>query len=190
MEPQLTITGNLGSTPILSTRGEASHTEFSVAHTPRILRDGQWTDGTTTWIRVSCWRALARNAVLSLHQGDRVLVTGRLRSSEWTDTTTGEVRTRMVLEADALGPDLSRAVASPTRENGNRSNNTNGQTGPNSAGLVEGGSAGQAGGSSAGQAGVGTAGGKAAGSSGAGQTRDTDPAGEEANPFHEEVSAL
>lgn len=116
MEPILTITGNLGSQPHMATRGGMSHCEFSVAHTPRILRNGEWEDGATTWIRVACWRRQAQNVVLSLGKGDRVVVTGRLRTSEWTDQS-GEIRTRMVLEADAIGPDLSRVVAPVVRDN-------------------------------------------------------------------------
>lgn len=65
------------------------------------------------WYTVSSYRQLALNIVASVHKGDRVLVTGRLRIREWGD---GEKRGLNIdLDADALGHDLSWGKSAFTR---------------------------------------------------------------------------
>jgi single-stranded DNA-binding protein len=47
-------------------------------------RDGdRWVDGETSYFRCNAWRELAEHLAESLHKGDRVIVTGRLRSRTW-----------------------------------------------------------------------------------------------------------
>ena len=57
---------------------------FRLAHTPRVRRNGEWADAATTWITVTCFRALAENVTASIHKGQPVLVAGRLRTNVWT----------------------------------------------------------------------------------------------------------
>lgn len=76
-----------------------------------------WVNGESLYLSVSCWRRLAENAA-SLVKGDPVIVTGRLRTREWT-TDQGERRSVTELDAHALGPDLARCtvtVHKPRRE--------------------------------------------------------------------------
>jgi single-strand DNA-binding protein len=76
-----------------------------------------WMDGESLYLSVSCWRRLAENAA-SLVKGDPVIVRGKLRTREWT-TDQGERRSVVELEANAIGPDLSRCavtVRKPRRE--------------------------------------------------------------------------
>lgn len=68
-----------------------------------------WVDGDSLYLSVTCWRTLAENAA-SLVKGDPVIVTGRLRTREWT-TEQGERRSSVEMEASALGPDLARCMA-------------------------------------------------------------------------------
>lgn len=72
-----------------------------------------WTDGDSLFLSVSCWRSLAENAA-SLVKGDPVIVTGRLRTREWT-TDQGERKSKVELEASAIGPDLARCNATVRR---------------------------------------------------------------------------
>jgi single-strand DNA-binding protein len=58
---------------------------------------------------VQCWRSLAQNAFESLRIGQPVIVTGRLRTHEWTDDS-GEQHSRVILEAFSLGHDLNRGT--------------------------------------------------------------------------------
>jgi single-strand DNA-binding protein len=70
------------------------------------------------------WRGQAENLAESLGQGDRVMVTGRLRQRSW-ETPEGEKRSVTELEADEVGASLKWATAkverSSQRDNGERS---------------------------------------------------------------------
>jgi len=97
------------------TPGGAEVAWFRLASTPRRYdrASARWVDGDTSYVRVSCWRALARNVVVSLSKGDPVVVTGRLRVREWER----EDRRGIAVEVDAsaVGHDLSRGVSAFTR---------------------------------------------------------------------------
>jgi single-strand DNA-binding protein len=85
---------------------------FRLASTPRRWDKSQrgYVDGATNWITVQCWRSLAAHVRDSVRRGDPVIVVGRLKTEEWTKD---EVRnTRFVLEATAVGHDLTRGTSS------------------------------------------------------------------------------
>jgi single-strand DNA-binding protein len=75
---------------------------------------GEWQDGETSFYSVTCWRALANNAATCLHKGQPVIVAGKLRVNSWQDRA-GQQRTEVVVEADAIGFDLTRGVAQFSR---------------------------------------------------------------------------
>lgn len=111
-EPHITVTGHVGADP--RTRVLASGavvTDFRIASTPRVQdKDGAWSDGDTIWFGVSCWRALAENVAASLHKGDKVVVSGRLKVSTWK-TDLGEQRSGLEIISPVVGFDLSRGTA-------------------------------------------------------------------------------
>jgi len=111
---EITITGNLVNDPILRTVSTQVVAKFRIAHNHRYRdqQSGEWTDGGTTYIDVSCWRSLAENVGFSLGKGSAVIVTGRLRSKERTLEVAGssEKRTFYEIEATTVGPDLSRGA--------------------------------------------------------------------------------
>ncbi|MBD7994393.1 single-stranded DNA-binding protein [Arthrobacter sp. Sa2CUA1] len=83
-----------------------------------------WVDGQTNWYSVSMFRQLATNAAVSIHKGDRVIVTGRLRVRQWM-TEGGRSGTSVDIDADSVGHDLmwgtanfrrSISVAAPLRD--------------------------------------------------------------------------
>jgi len=83
-----------------------------VSWTPR-RRDsatGEWVDGNRSFINVICWRQLAENGYTCVRRGDAVVVKGRLDVRTYTGRD-GQRRTAVDVEASALGPDLSRGVA-------------------------------------------------------------------------------
>ncbi len=104
MDAHIHLTGNVGgdveyrnkSVPVAS---------FRLACTPRIKKAGDWIDGATTWLTVTCFRGLATNAAGSLRRGDPVVVTGRLRTNTWHKD--GVDHERLVLEATSVGHDLT-----------------------------------------------------------------------------------
>lgn len=112
MDAIITLTGNLGADPRIRTVGpdQTPVTEFNIAHTPRVRRGEEWKDGTTTWYRITCWRRLAENVVGSLRRGDGIIVTGRLRPTEWIDKN-GVIQRTEEVDAITVGPDLSRGRA-------------------------------------------------------------------------------
>jgi len=70
---------------------------------------GQWVDGASLRVRVTCWRRLGENVSVSVQLGDPVVVHGRLYSRDWVDDQ-GVRRTSYELDAIAVGHDLSRGV--------------------------------------------------------------------------------
>ena len=111
----VTVVGWAASTPREIVGDGVPYTSFRVATTPRWFdnRQGAWTDGRTEWITVKAFRDVAFNVAASIRKGDPVLVQGRLRTEEWA----GEngPRTTLVLDAHALGHDLTRGRTSFAR---------------------------------------------------------------------------
>ena len=75
---------------------------------------GEWVDGESLRIRVTCWRRLAEHVCSSLYAGDPVVVHGRIATRDWKNEE-GEARIAYTLEAVAVGHDLSRGTATFTR---------------------------------------------------------------------------
>jgi single-strand DNA-binding protein len=87
--------------------------QMRVAWTPR-KRDrgtGNWADEPASFATVKCYRKLAENALMSIHKGEPVLVTGSLRIREY-DAKDGSRRTNVDVLATSIGHDLTRGVAS------------------------------------------------------------------------------
>jgi single-strand DNA-binding protein len=74
---------------------------------------GEWADGDSLYMSVTCWRWLAERVAASLSIGDPVIVTGRLRSRQYEKD--GRQNTVMELDASAVGPNLSWCTAAVTR---------------------------------------------------------------------------
>lgn len=111
-ETSVTLVGNLVDDPRLrTTETGVDVAGFRVASTARRWdrATGRWSDAGSLFLNVTCWRALAGNAVASLRKGDPVVVTGRL--STRTYEKDGQVRSACELEAIAIGPDLARGIA-------------------------------------------------------------------------------
>ncbi|MFE6969626.1 single-stranded DNA-binding protein [Isoptericola sp. NPDC057653] len=116
-EVSITVNGFVGTKPTLhrSPNG-VEWTTFRVASTRRVrdAQSGDWSDGQTLWFTVKSFRTGARNVAESLGQGDPVVVAGRLSTEEWTDRD-GNERWQLVVDAHAVGPDVTRGLARFTR---------------------------------------------------------------------------
>src|SRR6201995_2539850 len=109
----ITVVGNLTGDPELRfTPSGAAVANFTVASTPRAFdrQTNEWKDQETLFMRCSVWREAAENIAESLVRGNRVLVTGRLKSRSY-ETKEGEKRTVVELEVDEVGPSLRYATA-------------------------------------------------------------------------------
>ncbi|MDR0960367.1 MAG: single-stranded DNA-binding protein [Propionibacteriaceae bacterium] len=111
MDSSVTLTGYVGNaveTRLMRSGDTAAH--FRVASTPRVQREGVWSDGQTTWLTVWCYRGLADNVAASVNKGDPIIVEGKLRTRVWIDDQQ-ETQERLVLEATTIGHDLTRGTA-------------------------------------------------------------------------------
>jgi len=86
-ETHATVVGTVITNPVKrqTTSGEevlsfrmASNTRRKDAVT------GEWTDGATLYLTVSCWRRLVTGVGASIMKGDPVMVAGELRTNEYT----------------------------------------------------------------------------------------------------------
>ena len=110
-EPILTVVGNMVADPELKyTANGAAVANFTVASTPRSYDKGraEWVDGEPLFMRCSIWREAAENAAESLKKGQRVIVTGKLKSRSYDKD--GAKKTVVELEVDEIGPSLRYAV--------------------------------------------------------------------------------
>jgi len=108
----ITVVGWAAGTPREVVGGDRTpYTSFRLATTPRYFdsRAGAWKDGRTDWFTVKAYRDVAFNVAASVRKGDPLVVHGRMSTDEW-ETEQG-TRTSLVLEAVALGHDLSRGTA-------------------------------------------------------------------------------
>ena len=112
----VTIAGWAATDPRLHvTPGRAAFLSFRVATTSRYFdrANNRWMDRDTEWFTVHVFRDAATFISESVQKGQPVIVTGRLRTNTW-DAESGP-RTDLVIEAQAVGHDLTRGVAKFTR---------------------------------------------------------------------------
>lgn len=76
---------------------------------------GEWEDGDAFYVRATLWKEQAEHVAESLNQGDEVLVTGRMKSTQWKDRETGEPRYGFELVIDAIGPNTRWNTVSVNR---------------------------------------------------------------------------
>ncbi len=109
-EIEITVTGNVCSDVMQRELAPGkSVTRFSVATAPRIYKDGQWTDGPTSFYNVSCFGSLGLNVFASVHRGEPVLLRGRVRVRNWESD--GVRHTSVDIDAESVGLDLRRGSA-------------------------------------------------------------------------------
>ena len=112
-EAQVTMVGYVASTPsLVVTKAGRFVANMRVGVTPRRQdRDtGQWSDGDTSYVTVTCWRSLASNVAACLRKGDPVVVKGKMRVRQFDDKD-GNQRVVVEVDASTLGHDLTRGVA-------------------------------------------------------------------------------
>jgi single stranded DNA-binding protein len=111
-EALVSMTGYVATQPRYRMIGNgASVVSMRVAWTPRYIDrgTGEWVDGNTSYLTVTCWRKLAENVAMCLRKGDPVVVKGRLSVRSFEKD--GMPRTEVDVDASSVGHDLSRGVA-------------------------------------------------------------------------------
>jgi single-strand DNA-binding protein len=110
----ITLVGNVAREPELRfTPSGTPCCKFSVAVNERRLNQDtqKWEDGGVSFHDVVVWRQLAENVAECVVKGTRVMVAGTLRQEFWDDKDTGTKRSRWVVTATAVGPELTWATA-------------------------------------------------------------------------------
>ena len=100
----LMIEGNLTRDPELRfSNAGLAFASLGFAHTPR-KRDhnGQWVDGDTIWLDITCFGQVAENVAESFSKGDRVVAIGSLTLDSWEDKETGDKRSKHKMLADMV----------------------------------------------------------------------------------------
>jgi single-strand DNA-binding protein len=105
----VTFHGWAGSDVRHRTVKDVSVATVRVGVTPRLKRDGDWSDGETTWYSVTAWRSLADHLRNSVRKGDPVIVHGRLRSETWQPPE-GPATVTLHVDALLVGHDLNRGM--------------------------------------------------------------------------------
>lgn len=109
MLPRIALEGRLAADPELrfGTSGTAIARMRVVAADRRQNSSGEWEDGDTLWMDVTCFKQLAENVVESFQKGDLVLLYGKIKTEEWTDKTSGMQRSKIAMIADSVGASLA-----------------------------------------------------------------------------------
>lgn len=108
----ITVSGWVATNPRhVVGRNGTSLTSFRVASTSRYFdrSSNAWENGPTEWFTVRTFRGAALTVLDSVAKGQPVLVTGRLRTNTW-ESEAGP-RTDLVIDATAVGHDLTRGIA-------------------------------------------------------------------------------
>lgn len=112
-----TIIGNMASAPMR--RRTADGTELAsfrlASNVRRFDREtGEWVTSGTSYVTVAAWRRLGINVAATFVKGDPVVVYGRLSVREYA-AKDGGTRIDVDIDANAIGPDLSRCTAAVSR---------------------------------------------------------------------------
>lgn len=112
-EAHFCVSGYVATQPVWrETSNGKPNLSMRVGWTPRRLdrATGEWTDGISSFVTVTCWRRVADHAAKCLRKGDPVLVQGRLTVREYDDRQ-GVRRTAVDVYAQSIGHDLTWGVA-------------------------------------------------------------------------------
>ena len=88
---ETTLTGNLGSDPILR------YTDSGKAVANFNLAVNSYQEEQATWYKITLWENLAENANKYLNRGDKVLVRGRVSTEHYTNEASGENHCNLAL---------------------------------------------------------------------------------------------
>ena len=93
-----TLVGHLGADP----ESKTTTTGMQMTRLRVASSHGFGDRKTTSWISVTCFGKSAEFAAKYLKRGDHVIVTGKLYMREWTDATTGVVKSALACDADSI----------------------------------------------------------------------------------------
>ena len=72
-----------------------------------------WIDQEPSYLSITAWSQLAENVALSVHKGQPLVVTGKLKVRQWQDAD--KSGTNVEIDAIAIGHDLNRGTSEFTK---------------------------------------------------------------------------
>ena len=72
-----------------------------------------WIDQEPSYLSITAWSQLAENVALSVHKGQPLVVTGKLKVRQWQDAD--KSGTNVEIDAVAIGHDLNRGTSEFTK---------------------------------------------------------------------------
>ena len=72
-----------------------------------------WIDQEPSYLSITAWSQLAENVALSVHKGQGLVVTGKLKVRQWQDAD--KSGTNVEIDATAIGHDLNRGTSEFTK---------------------------------------------------------------------------
>ena len=93
----------------------ASVASFRIASNSRRFdkSTSSWIDQEPSYLSITAWSQLAENVALSVHKGQGLVVTGKLKVRQWQDAD--KSGTNVEIDAIAIGHDLNRGTSEFTK---------------------------------------------------------------------------
>jgi single-strand DNA-binding protein len=111
-----TVVGNaVTDVSLRTTTSGASVASFRLASNSRRFdkTSKSWVEQEPIYLSITAWSQLAENVALSVHKGQPIVVTGKLKVRQWQD---GEKSgTAVEIDAQAIGHDLNRGTSDFTK---------------------------------------------------------------------------
>ena len=114
--PAITIQGTAVADPELrfTQQGTAVANVRVASNSRKKMPDGTWQDGDATFLTVTAWKQQAENMAQSVKKGDRIVVVGRLKQSQFTGKD-GTEKTTYEVDADEVAVSLLFATLSAAK---------------------------------------------------------------------------
>jgi len=111
-----TVVGNaVTDVSLRTTSSGASVASFRIASNSRRFdkTTKSWVEQEPSYLSITAWSQLAENVALSIHKGQPIVVTGKLKVRQWQD---GEKSgTAVEIDAQSIGHDLNRGTSDFTK---------------------------------------------------------------------------
>ena len=111
-----TVIGNaVTDVSLRTTSTGASVASFRIASNSRRFdkATNTWIEQDPSYLSITSWSQLAENVALSVHKGQALVVTGKLKVKQWQDAE--KSGTNVEIDAIAIGHDLNRGTSEFTK---------------------------------------------------------------------------
>jgi single-strand DNA-binding protein len=111
-----TVIGNaVTDVSLRTTSTGASVASFRIASNSRRFDKATktWIEQDPSYLSITAWSQLAENVALSVHKGQGLVVTGKLKVRQWQDAD--KSGTNVEIDATAIGHDLNRGTSEFTK---------------------------------------------------------------------------